>query len=509
VYDGQEQVILTAIVNALILLPFILLFSPAGFFSDRFQKHQVMRISAWAAVVITLMITACYYAGWFWAAFSLTFLLAIQSALYSPAKYGYIKELVGNEKLAHANGAVQAITIVGILLGTFVFSGFFEILLLNQATDNTQDILQRIAPLGFLLVALSALELWMAYRLPQKSQPDTQRRFSANKYMTLGYLRQNLSALKGRQVIWLSIIGLSTFWAISQVLLAAFPDFAENKFSESNTLVIQGLLACSGIGIMLGAILAGRFSQKHIETGLIPLGALGIAVTLAVLPTLNSYTALAFNFTVLGMMGGLFIIPLNALIQYYASEQELGTVLAGNNWVQNVTMLGFLCLTVVFAALELRSAMLHGLLTVVAVVGTGYTVKQLPHSFVRFLASLLFKHRYRIDVLNFNKLPARGGVLLLGNHISWIDWALVQIACPRPVRFVMQREIYNRWYLKPLLNRLGMIPISSGNSKEALSRINTLLRNGEVVCLFPEGAISRNGHLGKFHSGYERTIEGV
>src|SRR5690606_9288285 len=131
---------------------------------------------------------------------------------------------------------------------TFVLSGFFEILLLNQATDNTQDILQRIAPLGFLLVALSALELWMAYRLPQKSQPDTQRRFSANKYMTLGYLRQNLSALKGRQVIWLSIIGLSTFWAISQVLLAAFPDFAENKFSESNTLVIQGLLACSGIG---------------------------------------------------------------------------------------------------------------------------------------------------------------------------------------------------------------------------------------------------------------------
>ncbi len=509
VYDGQQQIILTAIVNALILLPFILLFSPAGFFSDRFPKNKVMRFSAWAGVVITLMITACYYAGWFWPAFGLTFMLAIQSAIYSPAKYGYIKELVGTERLAHANGAVQAITIVGILLGTFVFSGLFEILLLERSTDNTTVILERIAPLGWLLVVLASIELVLSYRLPQQSRPDVQKIFSVSRYVKLDYLQQNLRALRGRPVIWLSIVGLSTFWAISQVLLAAFPDFAETRLAETNTLVIQGLLACSGLGIMIGAVLAGRFSQKHIETGLIPLGALGIAITLALLPTLDSYTALAFNFTVLGMMGGLFMIPLNALIQYHAKEQELGTVLAGNNWVQNVTMLSFLGLTVAFAYFGFNSAMLLGLLTLVAVVGTGYTVKQLPHSFVRFLVSLLFKHRYRIDVLHFDNLPARGGVLLLGNHISWIDWALVQIACPRPVRFVMQREIYNRWYLKPLLSRLGMIPISSGNSKEALGRVNELLRNGEVVCLFPEGAISRNGHLGKFHSGYERTVEGV
>src|SRR5690606_11607106 len=102
VYDGQQQIILTAIVNALILLPFILLFSPSGYFSDRYPKHKVMRVAAWAGVAITLLITACYYAGWFWAAFSLTFMLAIQSAIYSPAKYGYIKELVGAEKLALA-----------------------------------------------------------------------------------------------------------------------------------------------------------------------------------------------------------------------------------------------------------------------------------------------------------------------------------------------------------------------------------------------------------------------
>ena len=128
-YDGQEQIILTAVVNALILIPFILLWSPSGFISDRYLKPRVMRLTAWASVVVTLLITACYYLGWFWPAFALTLAMAVQSAIYSPAKLGYIRELVGEEKLAAGNGVAQACSIVGILMGTFVFSGFFEYLL--------------------------------------------------------------------------------------------------------------------------------------------------------------------------------------------------------------------------------------------------------------------------------------------------------------------------------------------------------------------------------------------
>ena len=124
-YDGQEQIILTAIVNALILLPFILLFSPAGFLSDKYPKAKVIQWTALAVVGATLLITLFYYMGWFWGAFAMTLALAIQSAIYSPAKYAYIKELVGGENLASANGAVQATTIIGILLGTCVFSGAF------------------------------------------------------------------------------------------------------------------------------------------------------------------------------------------------------------------------------------------------------------------------------------------------------------------------------------------------------------------------------------------------
>ena len=136
IYDGQQQVVLTAIINGLILLPFILLFSPAGFVSDRFPKIRVMRASAWAAVLLTAAITLSYAAGWFWVSFAMTFLMAVQSTFYSPAKYGYIKALFGKERLAEANGAVQAISMAAILSGTLLFSILFEWRFPIGATTN-------------------------------------------------------------------------------------------------------------------------------------------------------------------------------------------------------------------------------------------------------------------------------------------------------------------------------------------------------------------------------------
>ncbi|MFT5481479.1 MAG: acyl-[acyl-carrier-protein]-phospholipid O-acyltransferase [Halieaceae bacterium] len=509
IYDGQTQIILTAIVNALILIPFILLFSPSGFLADKYPKHLIIRYGAMAAVVATLLITFCYYQGWFWAAFSLTLALAIQSAVYSPAKYGYIKELVGKEKLAPANGVVQAVTISGILLGTFVFSGLFEAFLRNQEITGSTVIMTSVAPVGWVLVVLALCELALCYRLPAKRSTDQDMRFVREDYFRLRYLQRNLAAIRARPVIWLSIVGLATFWGISQVLLAAFPAFAKETLNETNTLVIQGILACSGIGIITGSLIAGRMSRNYIETGLIPIGAVGIALLITVIPSLETAGTMAVAFVVLGMAGGMFIIPLNSLIQFHAEEQHLGTVLAGNNWVQNVTMLSFLTMTALFAVSGIGSVGLFYILTLAAIIGTGYTVYKLPHSLARLIASAILKRRYHIEVVGFANLPPQGPVLLLGNHISWIDWALVQIACPRPVRFVMQRQIYETWYLKPFFKVFGVIPIASGQSKESLQAINNLLKQGEVVCLFPEGAISRNGHLGKFHSGFERTIEGV
>ena len=509
IYDGETQVILTAVVNALILLPFIALFSPAGFISDKYPKHLVMRYGALAAIGITLLITACYYVGWFWPAFALTFVLAIQTALYSPAKYGYIRELVGDEGLAKGNAAVQAVTVMGILLGTFVFSGLFEMLLARNELVTTDQILTLIAPLGWLLVVLSMVELLFSYRLEAKTQTDHTLNFDFTEYRKLRYLRKNLSTIWQQPTIWMAIVGLSCFWGISQVMLASFPAFAKEALGETNTLVIQGVLACAGLGTILGSLLAGRVSKNYIETGLIPMGAIGIAICVAAVPQLNSAATMGLAFLLMGVAGGLFVVPLNALLQYHAEESRLGTILAGNNWVQNVTMISFLGVTVVFAKWGFSSTNLILLMAGVAVAGAIYTLRKLPHSFARIIVGILLGRRYKLAVVGFENLPKEGPVLLLGNHISFIDWAFVQLASPRPLHFVIERSYYNLWYLKPIFKLFGAIPIASAGSRQALSTMNEYLKAGEVVCLFPEGALSRNGQLSKFHSGYERTVEGV
>lgn len=508
-YDGQQQIIYTAIVNALILLPFIFLFSPAGFLSDKYPKNRIMIVTAWFDVMCTLLITLFYYLGWFWAAYIMTFILGILAALYSPAKYGYIRELVGKEKLAPANGVIQAVTTIAILSGIFVFSFMFEGVLAGMGYDNKSELLRIIAPIGWALVGVSVVELIMVYRVPRTLETDKELKFNTQEYFSGRYLRANISAVTRNEVILLSIIGLATFWAISQVVVAAFPAFAKETMLITNTVVIQGMLACAGLGIMIGSLYAGRVSGNYIETGLIPLGALGIALALLIMPGLASVPLQMLNFLFWGAMGGMLIIPLNALIQFHAREHEAGRVLAGNNFFQNIAMLSFLGLTVLFALAGLSARGLFQILLAVAIGGALYTIYKLPQSLIRYLVSAIIGHKYRLQVIGLNNIPERGGVLLLGNHISWIDWAIVQMATPRHVHFVMIRNIYERWYLKWFLDFFEVIPISGGASRSALEKTREYLDQGRVVCLFPEGSISRSGHLGEFQRGYEKAAAGA
>jgi len=509
VYDGSTQVILTAIINGLILLPFILLFTPAGSLADRFRKPHIMRWAAVAAVGLTLLITASYYMGWFKLAFVMTFMLAVQSAFYSPAKYGYIREIAGKNNLAAANGFVQSTTIVAILLGMFIFSIFFENMLAGHDFRTEADIIKLIAPIGWLLVLGSLIELYFATRIPTIEEPAKTEAFNWQQYRSGKSLRNNIKLIRADSVIWLSIIGLSVFWGVSQVVLAAFPAYAKEMLAIDNTIIVQGLLACSGIGIIVGSLLAGKISDKYIETGLIPVGALGMVITLFLLPQIASTTWIAFDILAFGFFGGLFIVPLNSLIQFHARRGELGTVLAGNNWVQNVVMISFLAITVAFSLADTPSKILLHLLSIVALIGAAYTVWKLPQSLVRYVFGAVFSSKYKVNVQGFDNMPSQGGVLMLGNHVSWLDWAMVQIASPRPVRFVMANKYYQRWYLTWFLDLFGVIPIASGSSKDALASVNKYLKQGDVVCLFPEGAISRNGQLGEFKKGFEMCVEDV
>lgn len=507
-YDGDLQILLTAVVNGMILLPFIMLFTPSGYLSDKYPKNKVMRFSAWGAVAITLLITACYYAGWFIAAFGLTFILALQSAFYSPAKYGFIKELVGANNLSEGNSWVQAVTMIAILSGIAVFSLFFEHLIAGQTEITPAIAVQSCAVLGWVLVAGAVAELILSYRLPQLKEVDKEQRFDTQAYLRGQTLKNNLGALYRNRAIWLSIIGLSMFWSISQVMLAVFPAFAEEHLGQDNTFVVQGVMALAGVGIMAGSMLVGQFSKQYINVGLIPLGAVGVALSLLVLPQITTMQGQSLVFFSIGLFGAMLCVPLNALIQFHAKEEGAGKVLAGSNFVQNILMMSFLLLTVLFAWASIDGLWLLILLSIIGVLGAIFSVITLPQAFIRVLLIGLFKSKYRLQVLGFENLPEAGkGALLLGNHISWLDWAMIQMACPRHIHFVMERSIYERWYLKWFLNMYKVVPISQGNSRQALEKVGELVSAGEVVCIFPEGVISHLGQLGEFKRGFERACE--
>jgi len=500
----------SSIVNALILLPYVFLFTPSGFIADRFSKTNVLRITALGAIPLTLIATWSYYNGYFKLAFFLTLLLAIQSVINSPAKYGYIKEIYGKASIARVNAFVQTTTIIAILAGTFIFSLIFNHYLslynLEHSTDKS-TILKAIAPAGFILVILSVAEAICSFIIPKKSAADPDSHYEIPKYVRGIYLKEYLFQASQTKIIFMCILGLSVFWGVNQVLLASYGAYLKDFAGNPNSVFVQGALGIGGIGILLGATYAGRVSRGFIEAGMIPCAAIGSTIGLFFLPQVVNHGMILLLFIIYGFFGGMLVVPLNALIQFNAKDRNLGKTLAVNNFMQTVFMLGFLLLNILFTSLGGSPKYFIFGLFIVAVIATIYALISLPQSLVRYLIYFVVSKFYRVQVYGIDNLPSTGGVLLLGNHTSYLDWAILQIASPRPIRFVMERAIYQKWYLNWLLSKLKMIPISVHGSKNAMDEINQALQQGEIVALFPEGRLSRNGQIGYFHNGFEKALK--
>lgn len=502
VYDGEIQIILTAIINALILLPFIMMFSPSGFLADRFPKNVIMKYAAFFAVVITLLITLAYYNGWFYTAFALTFLLALQSALYGPAKYGYIPELFGVKNISSANGAVQAVTTIAILSGIIFYSVLFENYVGDSFTSQ-EDILKLIAPLGWLLVVGSVIEFLLALKLPNKKNYKSTKVFKRAKYLRGEYLYKNLKIVTRKKEILNSIIALSLFWSISQVVLAIFGEYAKSKLGITNAATVQGIMALAVIGIVLGSIMAAKFSNYYINMGLASIGALGISVIVFSVPSVNSASTLSVLFALFGVFSGLILVPLNARIQFLAPRVHLGTIIAGSNFIQNIFMVAFLLLTTLFAYFGMNAQSLFFVMGFVGIYLTSILYKKYEAmsfgTLMRFIA--MFRHSYSFEGLE--NIPRTKGVLLLGNHVSWLDWIILQVPIKRPINYMMEKDIYHWWGFHYVFKKGEAIPVSPKASKDAFKEAHKRLEDSKVVGIFPEGAITNDGELGKFFKGYE------
>ena len=503
VYDGSEQIVYTAIVNALVLLPFVLMFSPSGFLADRYKKNKIMEYSALFAVIITLAITYAYYNGYFLFAFIMTFLLAAQSAIYGPAKYGYIKELFGVEHISSANALAQAVTTVAILVGILFYTVLFESM--YEPSFTTQSaILEGIAPLGWLLVGGSLIEYYLASRLPDKSDGVASKRFEMKKYLKGFYLLKNMKTTTRKREIFEAIIALGIFWSISQVVLAIFGEYAKGELGVTNTIYVQGVMALAGIGIVVGSIIAAKFSEYFINVGFAPIGAVGITLIVFSVPLIHTMALLALLFMLFGVFSGFLMVPLNARIQYLSPNVHLGTILAGNNFLQNIFMFLFLCLTTVFAFYGMEAVILFYLMGFVGVYLSYLMLKRYFIDGFWALMQMLMSVRHRYIYEGLENIPHHKAVLLLSNHVSWIDWLILQFPIKRRINFMMDKEIFHWPIFHWFFHKGEAIPISQRAAKDAFHEAHKRLLSGRIVGIFPEGQITKDAILGKFYKGYEK-----
>ncbi|MFA5461963.1 MAG: MFS transporter [Sulfurimonas sp.] len=501
-YDGSEQIIFTAVVNALILLPFILAFSPSGFLADKFAKNIIMKYSALLAIFITLIITYSYYQGWFLTAFAMTFLLALQSAIYGPAKYGYVKELVGVKFISAGNGAIQAVTTAAILLGIIFYTVLFE-MLLGDNFATKEDVLRVIAPLGWLLVLGSVIEYFLASKLPNKMTEATKKKFNFKRYIKGEYLKKNMIMIMRKKETFDAIIALSLFWSISQVVLAIFGEYAKSELGITNTITVQGLMALAVLGIVFGSILAANLSKYYVNMGLSVLSALGITVVLFFIPHTSSTSLLAVEFILFGLFSGVLIVPLNAKIQLLSSNIHLGTVLAGNNFVQTLFMFVFLMLTTVFAYFGVDATALFYLMILVGIYLSVLLFKR--YFIMGFWAffELIFRVRYRFNYVGLENIQRSGAMMLIGNHVSWIDWFILQLPLEKRINYIIDKDIYKHKFLNWGFKLAQLIPVSQRASKDSFVETSIKLKNGKIIAIFPEGKISRNSDVSKFYQGYK------
>ena len=501
VYDGSTQIVLTAIVNALVLLPFILVFSPAGFLADKFPKNKIMEYSAAFAIFITLGITYAYYHGYFLFAFTLTFILSLQSAIYGPAKYGYIKELFGDKHLSAGNGAAQAVTTVAILGGiifyTVLFEGRYSVTLVNEA-----DILKAIAPIGWLLVIGSIIEWFLASKLPNKVLELRAKRFALQKYLRGYYLMKNLKTVTRKRETFEAIIALGLFWSISQVVLAVFGEYAKDSLGITNTIYVQGAMALAGIGIVIGSILAAKLSRNYINVGLSGIGAVGITALVFGIPFVHSMITLSFMFTTFGVLAGFILVPLNSRIQHITANVHLGTIIAANNFIQNIFMFSFLMLTTLFAYFGMDARILFYLMALVGLFLIYLLFKRYYVDIFWSLMGLIGSLRHKYIYIGLQNIPQRS-VLLLGNHVSWLDWIMLQLPLERKINFMMDKEIYHWPFFHAFFKKGEVIPLSPRAFKDAFKEAHERLKNGSIVGIFPEGEITKTGELGEFKRGYE------
>ena len=496
------------LLELLVLVPFILFPTPAGFFSDKYPKEKVLRVTSFAAFLFALLVGFSFYAGFRAGVFIATFCLFCVYAVHSPAKYGYLRELVGVRSLSSGTASLIAFSIGGFFLTAVGMSFGFQ-KLVPGSLKLVHAMMMKAYPLSIGVIVCAFVSFVFAMMLPDIGSRAPEMRFQWKQYFQLKFASRKLYKMWQNRTLRLSVIGLTLFWVILQMSILVFQELygMDGKLGLS----FAPALLLSAAGLIFGCIYASRMSRAFIETGLIPMGTAGASVCIFLIPgAIGNAVAAPVLFAALGFFGGTFVVPMTSILLYQTKPRSAGHVVSFSNAVQYAVLL------VLYAVMILSVRFLHFtagelffILGVICLAGAVWGIAMLPQSLLRQLLRGVLSNRYRLDVRGVQNIPWEGPVLFLGNHTSYIDWALLQMACPRPLRIVVRRQSFQKWYIDLLLKYMNVIYLDPKDPSPAMQAAHDALLRREAVALFPEIAISQTGNVNKFRLDYSSVVKGV
>lgn len=498
-FVGKTEFFLNLLLNLSMLLPFIMFFSAFGYFNDRISKTSMIKFSSFLSLFLSFGMLFAYFFASLYTALIFVFLFSMQSALFSPAKYGIIKALFSKKSLLPANAFVQVLTLLAFFAALALIYDYSHKVFLENLEAGAR--LQAFLPLALLFFFLSALEFFSSYHLPIL-KADSNKRI---KHLSFKYSFVTLKTIFSNKNFALYFVALSLFWAFTHALILAFPLYYKlNVLAENRTLL--KIIFYALLGFSCGAFFTSHYSKNRIELGFIPFGTIGIFWSLIIL--IFSKTTLFFSAAsfLYAFSGAVFIVPLYSAIEFFSDNDKVAKNIAVLNFLQALSILFFLVLTAFFLHLKIDLRCIFLLLAFLLCFIIIIAIKEVPNLFFRLLLLPVLKLNYKLDIDGIENLPKKGGILLLGNHISFLDWIVLQIALPRPIKFVMQ-SFSSKWYFKFLFNFFKVIEVQSFQNEQELEQIKHLLNKGEVVAMFPENHISYNGQLGEFHRDFEAVAK--
>ncbi len=497
----------------LFILPFLLFSATAGTLADSVCKTRLIRWLKLLEIGLMLLAAAAFFFEQYLWLLGLLFLMGSQSAFFGPVKYAILPQLLTDRQLLAGNAWVEMGTFIAILLGTIVGG-----LLVGIANAMLW--------IGSLVVLFAVLGYLASLQIPEVGAVAAGPRFQFAPW------RQSLETVRisyQNRTLYLAIMAISWFWFLGASYLTQFPNFTKSHLAGDNT-VVTALLVAFSVGVGIGSMLCERLSGEKVELGLVPIGSIGLTVfgislyfsTPAVMPaellSLSQFLATAFGWwvlldlTLIGVFGGLFIVPLYALLQQRAEPAQRARMIAANNIFNALFMVVAALAGMLFlAGFGLSIPEYFLILAIMNAVVALYVYSTVPEFVLRFVIYLLSHTMYRVKAQGLEHIPEEGPAVLVANHVSYVDALLIGGAVRRPVRFVMYKGIYQIPVANWLFKAAKTIPICGKQQDEkmyeaAFAAIRRELSEGNLICIFPEGRLTQDGEIDAFRTGIERII---